>query len=132
MREISVAAVYPFDDDRAVPMGAETTVSTTKAHDATKLTLPLPIVAALVISAASLFGSVLGVGYMLSSQIKDQASAIGNINTRMEMQSQVDAANKRADSVILDNLSKTVDDLKRQTQLLSLQYAELSKTKVSR
>lgn len=132
MRENVATAVYDFDD-RSVPMGDETAVSPTKGQDATKLTIPLPVAAGLIVFAASLLGSLWAVGYSLSAQIQSQAATISNINTRMEMQIEVDKANKRADAVVLDNLSKTVDDLKRQTQLLSLQYAELSKTtKVSR
>lgn len=126
-------AVYP--DEQVPSLTGVKDVSTPRegrASDAANLRFPLPMVFVIVGTALS----VATAQYVAaSSQREAQAeiqSDIRDMKTRMEMQATVTAADKRADVMMYDNLNKSVDELRRQTQLLQLQYTELSKQIQSR
>lgn len=121
----SVAA-FPVHETNAVvaPTPSKTT-------DVSLISLTIPVAIAMAVFVASL---VAGFWTVVSSQadtFKEQSTAIASdvrdIKTRLELQSQVDEANKRADTLVNDSMKQSVDELRRQVQLLQLQYAELSK-----
>jgi uncharacterized protein HemX len=63
----------------------------------------------------------------LNRQLTAISTVVSTMSTNMDAEARVKAADQRADAVVIDNLKQSVDELKRQTQLLQLQYVELSK-----
>jgi hypothetical protein len=63
----------------------------------------------------------------LNRQLAEISGVVSAMSTNLEAEARVKAADQRADAIVIDNLKQSVDELKRQTQLLQLQYVELSK-----
>lgn len=113
-------AVYPHEDAPAVTREARST-------DASRLTFPMQMLIGAILMTASIIGVVYGMtSGIRESQLKTE-SDIRNLQTRMEMQLQIDNARNEARATELKIQSATIEELKRLTQLLQLQYAELQK-----
>ena len=92
-----------------------------RATDITKAVVPVPYMVTLMIVALGMFAAVWRIDTKISIlEVREQSRIL------------VEEANKRADSMQYDNMKQSVDELKRQTQLLQMQYAELSKQITSR
>jgi hypothetical protein len=96
------AAVYPFEG----PKPEEQDVSPPKATDASTLQFPLPLVIGLVVFAAAVVGST----WTTASNIRD-------INTRLEMQTKIDEANRKLQDERMGAMKSSLDDLQRRLQL---------------
>lgn len=98
-----------------------------RATDASRLMFPLPIVAAIVGTAIT----VVGGQYISNAGIRDQQreiqSDIRDMKTRMEMQAQIDVARNDTRLSDMKSQSDSIAELRRLTQLLQMQYAEISK-----
>ena len=119
----SVAA-FPIEDAHAVSPPTKTT-------DVSHISLTVPMAIGMAVFVASLVGGFWAVVYSQSAEYATQATGIASdvrdIKTRLELQSQVDEANERADTLVQDSMKQSMDELRRQVQLLQLQYSELSK-----
>lgn len=86
---------------------------------------------ALAVAVAVIVGAFWQVRGSDNAEVAKQLSAINNamaqMSTNLAAEARINAADKRADGVVIDSLNKSVEELKRQTTLLSLQYAEMSK-----
>ena len=120
MRDLVVPSVYPIDEasvtDRRVP-----------STDVNKLSFQMPTVIAIVVASMTVAGSQ----YFFQAGIR---SDLRDMQTRMELQSEVDKARNEARTTEIkafndrvEMLDQSMADLRRLTQLLQLQYAELSK-----
>lgn len=119
-------ATFPIHEDSPVVAPAPT-----KTTDVSLISLTIPVAIAMAVFVASLVAGFWTVVNSQAATFKEQSTAIASdvrdIKTRLELQSQVDEANKRADTLVNDSMKQSVDELRRQVQLLQLQYAELSK-----
>lgn len=88
--------------------------------DATRLSFPIGWVAAIVLTVG-------GFGVQQAMSLAAMRSDVRDILTRMEMQARLQESDKRAQDLIFETTGKSVEQLRAQTQLLQLQYAELSK-----
>ena len=87
----------------------------------TQLQVPLPYMV-----------TIIGICIAIAAGIWRVDSRITVMEATEVNRREVDAANKRADDVLYDSMKQSVDELKKQTQLLQLQYAELSKQIITR
>lgn len=131
MRDLSIAAVYP---DEGPSVTGVDDVTPSRTHDATKLSLPLPVAIGMGVAMVSLVGSLWAVGYALSQQITAQSSDIRDIKTRMELTAEIDKARNEARAAEMQSLNEraemmkeATDDLRRLTQLLQIQYQQLNR-----
>ncbi len=97
-----------------------------RATDVSKLSFPIQIVIAIVVSAVSASGTI----WMTQrGNEKEQAamrSDIRDVLTRMQGQSDLDAANRRLQELQTNQMKESIDELRRQTQLLEIQYRQLA------
>ena len=112
-------AVYPIEyqpvhdgDHDVTPHAA----SRSTDINVTQLQVPLPYMV-----------TIIGICIAIAAGIWRVDSRITIMEANEINRLKVEEANKRADDVLYDNMKNSVDDLKRQTQLLQLQYVELSK-----
>lgn len=121
-------AAYPLDEDRSVSPPREV-----RSTDVSKISLTMPMAVSLAIAVAVIVGAFWQIrgsdNASLTSKLAEINSTVLQMKTGLEAEARVNAADKRADAVVIDNLSKSVDDLKRQTQLLQLQYADMQKAR---
>lgn len=113
MRDSAALSVYEGND------AEESIVSPTRdtrSTDVTALHVPVPYLVTVIALAIGIAGGIWKIDARISV-----------MEARDDSRREVDAANKRADAVLYDHMKQSVDELKRQTQLLQLQYAELSK-----
>lgn len=124
MIEDAMPAVY---SDNEPPEAVVTPPREGRATDASRLMFPWPIVAAIVGTAVA----VVGGQYASNASIRDQqqsiSSDIRDMRTRMEMQTQIDIARNEARTAELASQNEAINELKRLTQLLQLQYSTLEK-----
>lgn len=98
-----------------------------RATDASKLTFPVQMVIAMIVMTVSIIGAVYGMtNGVRESQLRSE-SDMRDLKTRMEYQQRVNEADARAQQVVFDNMKTTVEQLRAQVQLLSLQYSEMQK-----
>lgn len=127
MRDLSGVAVYdseiPSTDSERDDVGPREVRST----DVSKLSFPLQIVIAIVVSAISASATMWAVQARTTAAQSSMQSDIRDILTRMEGASKLDEAGRRLQDMQTTQMNESINDLKRQTQLLQLQYADLSK-----
>ena len=116
--QMSVPTAIPFRRESSAPV--EAPVPIRDSSDATKLKFPIGTVAAIV-------GTAIGVVTAQNLSQADMKSDVRDILTRMEYQSKIDEADKRAQDVIYEAMKQDLGQLRAQVQLLQLQYAELNK-----
>ena len=112
----AVAAFPPVEEPNDM-----TTRPARSTDDVMRLHIPLPYML-----------TVIGVALAIAAGIWRLDARIGLMEERENMRTKIEEANSRADNVLYDNMKQSIDDLKRQTQLLSLQYAELAKQTAQR
>ena len=127
MRGNSGAAVYTDDylspteiDDVAAPREI-------RATDASRLSFPIQIVIAIVVSAVSASATIWAVQARNSQTQAAMSSDIRDILTRMEGQAKLDESTRRLQDVQTDQMRQSINDLRMQTQSLQTQYADLSR-----
>ena len=120
---------YPLlsaDEDESVAPTREV-----RSTDVSKISLTVPMAVSLALAVAIVVGAFWQIrgadNAELNKQLATINSAVVQMSTQLEAEARVNAADKRADAVVTDNIKQSVDELKRQTQLLQLQYSELSK-----
>ena len=113
---------------RVTDTAVEDTVSPpreARSTDASKLTFPVQMMIAAILMTATIIGAVYGLtGGIRESQAQMQ-SDIRDMRTRMELQAEIDRARNEARGVEQKATNAAVDDLRRLTQLLQIQYNEL-------
>lgn len=125
--EMSVPTVEPFRRESGAAVEEPVSSPERRLTDVSRSGLNLPMVAGVIVFAAAMMGSFWAINNRTNERMLEMQSDVREIRTRMEMQSQINDANKRSDVLLYENLNSSVDELRRQTQLLQLQYAELSK-----
>lgn len=108
VRESAVAAVYPIEDVAVTRAGRATDTDITKLH------VPLPYMFTIIGLAVAIVLGIVRIDMRISV-----------MEAKEESREKVEAANSRADTMLYDNLKQSVDDLRKQTQLLQLQYQSL-------
>ena len=127
MRETMAAAVYPLEDLSHESSESNVTREARSTDiQVSRLTFPLPVMAAIVGTAIS----VMGIQYVANAGMRDSQLAVQSdvrdMRTRMEMQTQIDIARNEARTQEIQTQNEAINELKRLTQLLQLQYSELS------
>lgn len=130
MIENVLPSVYPSKDDA---LSAETDVSPpreARSTDASRLTFPVQMMIGAIVMTAAIVGSFYAmttpIRELRESQLKIE-SDVRDMRTRMEMQTQIDVARQDARSVEVKAQNEAINELRRLTQLLQLQYAALEK-----
>lgn len=128
---MSNAAVYDSDipSSQSSGDGSVTQPREGRSTDVSRVSLTVPMALSLAFAVAIVVGAFWQIRASDNGQLMEIKAAVSAMKTNLEAEARVNAADKRADSVVIDNLSKSVDDLKRQTQLLQMQYAEMQKTR---
>lgn len=98
-----------------------------KTTDVSRVSLTVPMAIGMAVFVAAMVGGFWATIYTYSQRTTEIASDVRDIKTRLEFQSKIDEANKRADSMVQDTMKVSIDELRRQMQLLQMQYAELAK-----
>lgn len=102
-----------------------------RSTDVSRISLTVPMALSLAVAVAVIVGAFWQIrgsdNTELNKQLSSINTAVAQMATRMEAEARVNEANKRSDALVIDNLKQSVDELKRQTQLLQLQYSELQK-----
>lgn len=123
---VPTADHYRPDADAAVE---DTVTREARSTDAAKLTFPVQMVIGALVMTCTILGGVYGmVNGIRDSQMKTE-SDLRDLRTRFEMQSQVDIARNEARTAELKSSTEAISDLRRLTQMLQLQFQELSKGK---
>lgn len=124
---MSHADVYPIHDAPASETPEMTDSRPARATDASRLTFTAKMMIGAIMMTATIIAAVYGMtNGIRESQLKTE-SDIRNLQTRMEMQLQIDNARNETRAMELKTQSAAIDELKRLTQLLQLQYAQLEK-----
>lgn len=98
-----------------------------RSTNAAKLTFPVQMVIGAIVMTTTIIGSVYGMtSGIRESQMKTE-SDLRDLRTRFEMQAQVDIARNEARAAELKASTEAIADLRRLTQMLQLQYQEISK-----
>lgn len=98
-----------------------------RSTDAAKLTFTGQMVIGAIIMTTSIIGSIYGMtSGIRESQMKTE-SDLRDLRTRFEMQSQVDIARNEARAAEMKASTEAIADLRRLTQMLQLQYQQISK-----
>ena len=127
MRGLTDAAVY---GDVSPSSDAGVDVSPTREHaptDVNKLSFPIQMVIAIVVSAVSASATIWAVQRGNDQSLAAMQSDIRNVLTSMEGQSKIDAANQRLADVQRSSMEAAMDDMRRQIQILQQQYGEISR-----
>lgn len=116
------------DDGRAIPELREMTPPReSRVTDASRLMFPWPMMIAIVGTAIT----VTGTQYLGNAGVRETQAAIASdvrdMRTRMEMQAQIDIARNESRQSEVKSQNEAINELKRLTQLLQLQYAALEK-----
>lgn len=119
MIEAETLAVYSGKDE-PVTRDAQST-------DASRLTFPVQMVIAAIIMTISIIGSVYGMTSGIRESQLQTESDLRDMRTRMEMQTQIDIARNDARTQEVQAQNEAILELKRLTQMLQIQYSELSK-----
>lgn len=126
--EMSVPTASYFRRESAPSIEAE--VSPTRegrATDASRLTFPVQMMIGAIVMTVTIVGGIRYYADELDKSISAQASDLRDIRTRMEMQTQVDIARNEARIAEMKSQNEAINDLRRITQMLQIQYSELSK-----
>lgn len=100
-----------------------------RSTDASKLTFPVQMTIGAIVMTATILGGVYGmVNGIRESQMKTE-SDLRDLRTRFEMQGQVDMARNEARAAEVEASKSAIDDLRRLTQMLQLQYQEIAKAR---
>ena len=127
MREFAGVAVYPMEDPSPRQESDVAPLREIQSTDVSKLSFPFQIVIAIVVSAVSASATMWAVQQRTDAAQSVMASDIRDILTRMQGSAELAEANRRLQDMQTNQIRDSVEDLRRQTQLLQLQYAELSK-----
>ncbi len=98
-----------------------------RSTDVSKITFPIQIVIAIVFSILSTSATIWATQRGNEQAQASMQSDIRNILTRMDNASNLASANQQLSDLKQAAVKESLDDVKRQVQLLQEQYAELSK-----
>lgn len=98
-----------------------------RATDLSKGVLPVQFLIPLILAVVSIIGSVYGMtSGIRESQLKME-SDLRDVKTRMELQRDVVSAQNETRALEMKAQNEAINELKRLTTLLQMQYAELQK-----
>jgi len=92
-----------------------------KAVEASRLSFPLPMVAAIVGTALT----VASANYISQAGLR---SDVRDILTRMEFQSKLDEAEKKSRDMQSESTQDAINEMKRRLELVQIQYQQLRET----
>ena len=137
MRGLARASVYAGDSafvetapDPSLQDVGEADVPPTRevrSTDASKLSFPIQMVIAIVVSALSASATIWATQRYNDRMDSDMRSDIRNILTQMSNARELEISNRQLQSERATATKEAVDDVKRQVQQLQAQYMELSR-----